>query len=745
MLRLPSFNETTKTLSPLSAPQFRSDVTGDALAGAEARRLEQAGVAFDDAADYTLRRQNQIDLEAVFRGEAAYKELQTEELLIIRNQRGSSAIGSLVRAQAFDDGNGIRKQTKDPTFDDEGNLIPPPGPSPAAQKYKNIYGSMNDRQKLGMDKVRLQLRPAFLKSARVHEDAEILESTVRSNGISIQASINSVAADPGNEENRRIQIARIRISTRAIGDARGLNREEIEFMENGEISKVHSAVINGLLQVKDNAVAREYFVKFGDQLIGDTKGNLREIIATRTLLGKSQVEGQRIADMEEGKQEAAIRNIKDPELQKETRTVRNAVLRDRGTLAGEARRKRLKFIDDLIIGGARTLDDLPHTVLAGLEAQDILNIRDKQRKFRTPEPPSKVQEALTYELLTTMYREQPEEFKKKHFSIDHVNDLSDGNIKHFVDLQDSLIRNDRKAVDSILSREVILSDRLGLLQLSKPENALAKFVMRDMMNSVVLAEEQKTGQRMSDLRYGELVKEVITAQSVSPVITRFQERKPLTDVATLTQQISTFTRDLQDIGSLKKEARKSSAETFIRNQIDAEKRVKERELDFAERERIILSVKNNTVFTVESNFGADFLGFDREVFSYELTQEQIDNGAYVVHGNSTTTIAEINELDKEKTRFILGKLAELNAEASYKNMAIVMASTGDAQVQQKNFNRNEAGTFARPDGGRQGRAGFVENLRRLDIDLLKSRRETIIEGFGAEGERLLDIVIGEKS
>jgi len=130
--KITEVRETTQTLSPLQSPKYTGSVTPEILAGPEVRQLQSLGKTAEEITDYVVKRQNQLDLDAVTKAENAIKNIQMEQVLMAQKHRLDKAIGLGEKAEKFWDS----------------NFTVPEGDhsTPAIEAYNAHYLTMDERQ-----------------------------------------------------------------------------------------------------------------------------------------------------------------------------------------------------------------------------------------------------------------------------------------------------------------------------------------------------------------------------------------------------------------------------------------------------------------------------------------------------------------------------------------------------------------------------------------------------------------------
>ena len=351
MATIPYLNQPQEKLKPLNAPGFRNTATVENLAKGEVELAKQFGVAADKLQDYVIAKQNQLDLTRVQNASSAWKEYEFQRRRYILNKHGSNAEGALTsETETWDR---YRDKVtpeeiggKPDLFQDERNVggilesdfTENPGytpPTPEDVKYRSnlaklktrfdgIYEKMDERQKIAIDEIIKNRRPAYLHAIGTHEDNERIKAMVKANEEGIKwAATEAINSTTPEERDKKIHEGEtmIRANMKALGqdkEAKDVNIQLQVFR-----SSIHNGVIEDMLNRPDNQThhleeADKYFKEHKDELNLKTRKALNNRLYDHRVIVKSNQLALEISQKPDEEQFTALSGIKDDAIREKT-------------------------------------------------------------------------------------------------------------------------------------------------------------------------------------------------------------------------------------------------------------------------------------------------------------------------------------------------------------------------------------------------------------------------------------------
>ena len=203
MARIPYEGETSIKLKPLSTPGVRTTATVENLERGEMDLAKMFEVPVAKLQKFLIDKQNQLDLTKVQNAKSAWQENEFERKRWISTQEGTKAEGRLERETEYWENlrNPLQpEQMADVRVHDTadyGFKAEVFSKEDMAQRMRmhglhdkclTQYNELDDRQKLAMDEILMDRRPAYLHSIGVHEDKERRKATVAANAKQIEWS-----------------------------------------------------------------------------------------------------------------------------------------------------------------------------------------------------------------------------------------------------------------------------------------------------------------------------------------------------------------------------------------------------------------------------------------------------------------------------------------------------------------------------------------------------------------------------
>ncbi len=350
MATIPYLNQPQEKLKPLNAPGFRNTATVENLAKGEVELAKQFGVAADKVQDYVIAKQNQLDLTRVQNASSAWKEYEFQRRRYILNKHGSNAEGALTsETESWD----RYKDKVTPEeigeiggkpylFQDErnvGGILESDIVETTAEdakyrsslaklktKFDGIYEKMDERQKVAIDEIIKNRRPAYLHAIGTHEDNERIKAMVKANEEGIKwAATEAINSTTPEERNKKIFEGETMI--RANMKALGQDKEEKDVNIQLQVfrSSIHNGVIEDMLNRPDNQThhldeADKYFKKHKDEINLKTRKTLNNKLFAHKVVVESNRLALEIAQKPTEEQLQALSDIKDDDIRTATFT-----------------------------------------------------------------------------------------------------------------------------------------------------------------------------------------------------------------------------------------------------------------------------------------------------------------------------------------------------------------------------------------------------------------------------------------
>tara|TARA_Y100000310_G_scaffold53909_2_gene49444 strand:+ start:751 stop:3153 length:2403 start_codon:yes stop_codon:yes gene_type:complete len=776
--KITEVRETTQTLSPLQSPKYTGSVTPEILAGPEVRQLQSLGKTAEEITDYVVKRQNQLDLDAVTKAENAIKNIQMEQVLMAQKHRLDKATGLGGKAEEFWDSN---------------FTVPEGGHStPAIEAYRAHYLTMDERQKVAVDSLRARMRPAHLKAIFAHEESERYKSLVANGTAAMDLDIARASMNVYDEETREEAKSSIVSRAAAMTFEGAWAENEALFKQKTAVSAIHTNTIQGFINNQDIASARDYLKKWKGEITGDTS-QLEQDISSKALKVEGQQLGEGIfrrsrttGDTSSVTAEDLLSAIEDPELQDLARrhfktrvdgeqAADAANLRDAQVLVNQQIYERNEAGEYQVSEWAK-VDEKALSLIAS-QPGGSKNIKELKEAFYSrdeiPDPTKKV-EMDAYNELSKMLSSKDTRTKFLNLSLNtkYRKKLTKANLEKFINLQTAMRQKDNEPLESFLTREDIRAGFMRSRKLTLPENEHIGWALHNELNGKVLDEEESTGKKITPSRYSEIAEDVFEVNRVLSMIQKDSRPTPPElppELRTPKEQIALrIARDKIGEGNEDKEAKFEEAvilgmERVRAGNISRGKGGKRAEPTNAQRRKYMDFLQGDLVMRKD-------LFIDNQVLAYELEGTPEYEGAYVkveITENDGTTndrqisLETLDTLSDAERMKVSTFLMEQGLTPYRVNQARALVVLGHRD---KYFERTKSlttGTLRyKPPGAKReklyDRAVIYDTMTRLQYQdptaakgseaykEYKKNREHIKRLYGDEGIEIMDFVIREK-
>lgn len=183
-----------------------------------------------------------------------------------------------------------------------------------------LNGLTNERQKFVFQREAERRRDSVFKNLQGHAFVESRKHDDAETGAFIENEQNAAIASYQDPGRVRDSIENVRQEIYSYGQRNGLSAEVVKQRMDVETSKTHYMVANQYLNANQDMVAKEYFKKHKDQIVGKDRINLEKALEVGSVRGDSQREADKIMakGMSLTESLSKAREIKDPEKRDET-------------------------------------------------------------------------------------------------------------------------------------------------------------------------------------------------------------------------------------------------------------------------------------------------------------------------------------------------------------------------------------------------------------------------------------------
>jgi len=404
--------------------------------------------------------------------------------------------------------------------------------------FDTMYEGLDQRQRIAVDEIIANRRPAYLHAIGVHEDNERVKALAASNEINIKHSaIEAIGAVTDVEREKKI----LEGENTIIADmkARGIyKKEDADIQLQAFRSGIHNGVITNLLNQPDNQTrhleeAKKYFKEHEGEVTVATRKLINNELYKHNIVVKSNELGLQIAQLPAEEQLPAIDAIKDPDIKTATITrvyqLQNMAKRAKTKLDSDNTNLVYNWLQKkggMIDGMPIDLNAIKSTVTADVGIQTIFQKLPaaNQEKLKLilkgliegDKPVPEQQNLESMDEVTRMVTKDKEKFLAANLALDYYGKMKPEKITGFINLQRTMREADAKGENSDVSWTQQLDARMNQLGWVGADYAQHRGRTQDRLMTKIIEYRENSNpdpskqKNPTDLEVQQFIKEIVT-------------------------------------------------------------------------------------------------------------------------------------------------------------------------------------------------------------------------------------------